>query len=350
MKSNTHINTNNNNLHRMPNISHGSQVPHELSKLLHNLNKPNPPHILVVGDVMLDRYWFGDVTRISPEAPVPVAKINKVDDRLGGAANVAKNIADLGGEVTLLSVVGNDEAAHTIENLLKQQKINAILHRDDSIQTVMKLRVLARNQQLIRLDFETQPSHEVLQDILEVYTQSIAQYDLIILSDYGKGGLSHVKSMIEIAKKHGKRILVDPKGNNYSKYDGATLITPNKSELFEAVGGWQNEVDLNHKAALLREQLKLEFILLTRSEEGMTLYTADKIQNYPTIAQEVYDVSGAGDTVIATLGLMMANNIDITQAVLLANIAAGIVVGKVGTATTTIQELLEQVETLYTTI
>lgn len=302
----------------------------------------NTQKILVVGDVMLDRYWFGEVKRISPEAPVPIAKIEKTEDRPGGAANVARNIASLGGNVSLLSVVGQDSAANDLRVVLDKYGVNSILKQDPSISTIVKLRVLARNQQLIRIDFEEKPSHEILAEILDTYTDIINQYDVIILSDYGKGGLSHTAKMIEIATKLNKRILLDPKGSDYSKYTNATLLTPNESELRDAVGDWANEEELQAKAKKLKESLNLDYLLVTRSEEGMSLFSQNGITNYPTVAQEVYDVSGAGDTVIATLALMLANKISIEDAVLVANIAAGIVVGKVGTATLSKDELLSK--------
>ncbi len=300
--------------------------------------------VLVVGDVMLDRYWFGDVSRISPEAPVPVAKINKIEDRPGGAANVARNIASLGGSVTLLSVVGSDEPSLALEKLLSQEKVDTILKKDSSISTIVKLRVLARNQQLIRIDFEEKPSHEILAEILDTYTSIIDQYEVIILSDYGKGGLNHTYKMIDIAKAHNKQVLIDPKGSDYSRYKNATVITPNRSELRDAVGAWENEKELQQKAESLRQKLNLEYLLVTRSEEGMSLFDGSKAYNYPTFAQEVYDVSGAGDTVIGTLGLMLANNASITDAVKIANFAAGIVVAKLGTATVTKQELIKSLK------
>lgn len=303
--------------------------------------------ILVVGDVMLDRYWFGEVSRISPEAPVPIAKINKIENRPGGAANVARNIASLSGNVTLLSVVGNDEPAITLKALLAQENIDTIFKFDESIKTIVKLRVLAKNQQLIRLDFEEKPSHEILSEILDIYTQIIDDYDIVILSDYGKGGLEHTTQMIKIANLHNKQILIDPKGTNYSKYKNATLITPNRKELIDAVGIWQDATEFKQKAVELKNALNLKYLLVTLSADGMSLFGDNNSQtNYSTIAQDVYDVSGAGDTVIGTLGLMLANQIPIQEAVLLSNIAAGIVVAKVGTATLSLQELIQQVTAL----
>lgn len=296
--------------------------------------------VLVVGDVMLDRYWFGNVDRISPEAPVPIAKISKIEDRPGGAANVARNIASLGGNVTLLSVVGEDEPALVLEKLLAAEQVNTVFKKDTSISTIVKLRVIAKNQQLIRIDFEEKPSHEILAEILDNFAEIIDQYQVVILSDYGKGGLSHTSKMIEIAKAHSKIVLVDPKGSDYSKYQNATMITPNRSEMRDATGSWSNEQELLNKATELKQQLNLDYLLITRSEEGMTLF-ADQAYNYPTFAQEVFDVSGAGDTVIGTLGLMLANNANIREAVEVANFAAGIVVAKLGTATVKKEELIK---------
>lgn len=311
--------------------------------ILTQISNLNQAKILVVGDVMLDRYWFGDVNRISPEAPVPIAKINRAQDRPGGAANVARNIASLGGNVTLLSVIGDDEAGNDLDNLLQQESVHTIFKRDPEIKTIVKLRVLSKNQQLLRIDFEEKPSHEILAEILDNYNSIINDYDVVILSDYGKGGLSHTVTMIKVAKQYNKIILVDPKGADYTKYAGATIITPNKNELRDAAGDWKDEAELNQKAMNLKQQLGLSYLLLTRSEEGMTLYTDTNTFNYQTVAREVYDVSGAGDTVIATLGLMLGNKISIENSVLLANIAAGVVVAKVGTATLNHIELIQAI-------
>ncbi|WP_045846287.1 D-glycero-beta-D-manno-heptose-7-phosphate kinase, partial [Aquitalea pelogenes] len=295
--------------------------------------------VLVVGDVMLDRYWFGDVSRISPEAPVPVARIGRMEERAGGAANVARNIASLGGKASILSVVGDDEAATALERLMKDDGITTLFKRDAAISTTIKLRVVARQQQLIRLDFEDAPSHEILADKLEQYQSVLASHDVVILSDYGKGGLTHVARMIELARAAGKPVLIDPKGDDYAKYAGATLLTPNRSEFKEVAGSWQNEEQLIAKAQALRSQLQLDALLVTRSEEGMTLFRADGALHQPTFAREVFDVSGAGDTVIGTLGLAMAAGLSLPTAMSLANAAAGIVVGKLGTAVCTQQEL-----------
>lgn len=295
--------------------------------------------VLVVGDVMLDRYWFGDVSRISPEAPVPVAKIGKIDQRAGGAANVARNIASLGGQVALLSVVGNDEAADALGGLMQQDGVASYLLRDPEIATTVKLRVVARNQQLIRLDFEETPHREILDSAKDTYRQLLSDYDVVILSDYGKGGLLHVSSMIDWAREAGKAVLIDPKGDDYEKYTGATLLTPNRAELKEVVGSWKSEAELTDKAQSLRRRLEMDALLLTRSEEGMSLFRHEQIDHQPTRAQEVYDVSGAGDTVIASMGLALAAGFDMTEAMHLANTAAGVVVAKLGTAVCTLDEL-----------
>ncbi|WP_314732387.1 D-glycero-beta-D-manno-heptose-7-phosphate kinase [Chromobacterium amazonense] len=296
--------------------------------------------VLVVGDVMLDRYWFGDVSRISPEAPVPVAKIARSEERAGGAANVARNIAGLGGKASILSVVGDDEAGNALEALLVRDGIATSLKRDANISTTVKLRVVARQQQLIRLDFEDAPSHEILADKLQEFADIVSEHDVVILSDYGKGGLTHVEEMIRLARAAGKPVLIDPKGDDYSKYAGATLLTPNRSEFRQVAGSWRDEDTLTRKAQDLREELNLDALLVTRSEEGMTLFRAEGALHQPTLAREVYDVSGAGDTVIGTLGLALAAGLTLPVAMSLANAAAGVVVGKLGTAVCTQQELL----------
>lgn len=306
-----------------------------------NLQPPSTrqARILVVGDVMLDRYWFGDVSRISPEAPVPVVKVERSEERPGGAANVARNIAALGAQAALLSVVGADEAGQALARLLAASAIDASLHEDPQLSTTVKLRVLGRQQQLLRIDFENWPAHEVLQAKLAEFQQRIGQCDVVILSDYGKGGLTHIAEMIRIAREHGKPVLVDPKGDDYARYAGASVLTPNRAELREVVGRWSGEDDLAARVARLRGELGLDAVLLTRSEEGMTLFAADGATHEPAQAREVYDVSGAGDTVIATLAVMLASGRSLAEAMRWANRAAGVVVGKLGTATCSLEEL-----------
>jgi len=295
--------------------------------------------VLVVGDVMLDRYWFGEVSRISPEAPVPVVKVERSEERLGGAANVARNVAALGAKVALLSVVGIDEAGQSLQRLLAAEGIDASLHQDPDLLTTVKLRVIGRQQQLLRVDFENWPAHEVLRTKLLEFSERLPDCDVVILSDYGKGGLTHITEMIRLARAAGKHVLVDPKGDDYARYAGATMVTPNRAELREVVGKWSSEEDMTRRAQALRAQLRLEALLLTRSEDGMSLFGAEGVSHEAAQAREVYDVSGAGDTVIATMAVMLASGADAANAMRLANRAAGIVVGKLGTAVAHLVEL-----------
>ena len=296
-------------------------------------------NLLVVGDVMLDRYWFGDSDRISPEAPVPIVQVSKVDERLGGAANVARNVAALGANTTILGVVGEDEAGKRIGELLRQSGVNSQLEVDPRVPTTVKLRVIARQQQLIRLDFEETPSQTALEQKLARFEKALGTADVLVLSDYGKGALSQVAAMIEYARAQNKVILVDPKGEDYEKYRGATLLTPNRSELRQVVGRWADEDDLTRRAQELRRSLGIQALLLTRSEEGMSLFTDQGVSHVRAQAREVFDVSGAGDTVIATLAVALAAQWPLDRAMALANRAGGIVVGKLGTATVTSEEL-----------
>jgi rfaE bifunctional protein kinase chain/domain len=298
-------------------------------------------HVLVVGDVMLDRYWFGDVSRISPEAPVPVVRIGRLEERPGGAANVARNAAALGAPVELLAVVGEDEAGASLARLLGQERVAARLTRDASLHTTVKLRVIGRQQQLLRIDFEDLPAQAALEAKLNDFEASLRDAGVVILSDYAKGALTHVDRMIRTARAAGKTVLVDPKGDDYEKYRHATLLTPNRSEFREVVGTWKSEADFVARAQRLREELEVTALLVTRSEEGMTLIREEEVLHVPTVAQEVFDVSGAGDTVIATLGVMLAAGQSLPDAVRWANRAAGIVVGKLGTAVVRPEELFE---------
>jgi rfaE bifunctional protein kinase chain/domain len=295
--------------------------------------------LLVVGDVMLDRYWFGEVERISPEAPVPVVRISAAEERLGGAANVARNITALGARAGLLSVVGNDEPGRALAGLLRQSEVSDHLHVDAALATTVKLRVIGRRQQIARIDFESAPEAEALAAHFQQFQSLLDLHDLVVLSDYGKGGLTHIVRMIEAARVAGRPVIVDPKGDDYSRYAGATVITPNRAELREVVGRWRDEADLERRAQKLRAELRLQALLLTRSEEGMSLFTDEGTWSVPAQAREVFDVSGAGDTVIAVLGTMLAAGLTLRDAVSLANRAGGIVVGKLGTATVTYDEL-----------
>ncbi len=303
--------------------------------------------VLVVGDAMLDRYWFGGVDRVSPEAPVPVVRVTREENRLGGAANVALNVKMLGAACTLLTVVGDDAAGRSLAELLQQQGIQAVLGTDAQLQTVVKLRVIGRSQQLLRIDFENKPDHEVLQQLQADYTRLLPAHDLVLLSDYGKGGLTHVGLMIEQARAAGIPVLVDPKGSDFSRYAGATAITPNRNELVGVVGAWSSEDDLARRAQALRQQLQLAGLLLTRSEEGISLFdetggggsSSSGHLRLPTEAREVYDVTGAGDTVIGTLAALMAAGMTLRDAAPYANRAAGIVVSRFGTAAVRYDEL-----------
>lgn len=300
---------------------------------------PNAPRLLVVGDVMLDRYWFGEVNRISPEAPVPIVRVERREERLGGAANVARNAVALGARTGLLGVVGQDEAGDLVQKMLTDLHVNSYLARDTAISTIIKLRVIGRQQQLLRVDFEHPPTDMVLRNKLTQFNALLPQYDLVVMSDYAKGSLVNVAEMIAAAKKAGKSVLVDPKGDDFAPYTGASILTPNKSELRQVIGAWRSEEELTIKAQNLRTSLELDALLLTRSEEGMSLYTGQQVVHIPADAREVFDVSGAGDTVIATLAVMLGSGMPITEAVSVANRAGGIVVGKLGTATVTKEEL-----------
>ena len=315
-------------------------------QLLNLLDALSSVKILVVGDVMLDQYWFGDVNRISPEAPVPIVKVNRSQIRCGGAANVAINAATLGVDSILLSVVGNDEAGKNLQNLVEnQQNLTPIFHIDQNIATIVKLRVIAKQQQLLRIDFETPPTRKILDAKLSDFAKQIQNNpNVIILSDYGKGALTHSSEMIKIAKNANLQIFIDPKGSDYQKYKNADLITPNRQELAQVVGNWHDENDLILRAENLRKDLNLKALLVTRSEEGMTLIGENNLViNQPARALEVYDVSGAGDTVIATLSAARAAGADWDLAMQFATLAAGIVVGKLGTATVSVEEIKTEI-------
>jgi rfaE bifunctional protein kinase chain/domain len=295
--------------------------------------------VLVVGDAMLDRYWYGAVDRISPEAPVPVVRVTRTEERIGAAANVAYNIVTLGAQASLLTVVGDDEASHQLEALVAKTGIAPYFGRDAQLKTTVKLRVIGRQQQLIRLDFENTPENEVLASQSATFEKLHLQHDAVLFSDYGKGGLAHIVLMIAQARAAGKVVLVDPKGSDYARYKNASVITPNRAELEHVIGTWSSEAELRTKAHNLRTTLNLDALLLTRSEEGMTLFDAEGELNVPAVAREVFDVTGAGDTVIATLAAMTATGMSLRDAVPIANRAGGIVVGKFGTATVNYGEL-----------
>lgn len=295
--------------------------------------------ILVVGDIMLDRYWQGDSQRISPEAPVPVVKIVELDDKIGGAANVARNIAHLDGQVTLMGIVGDDENADLIEKILKQENIASALVRQKDQPTITKLRVISRHQQVVRLDFE-QPFYKAHAIALnEAFMAAIKEHDLVVFSDYNKGSLQLITEMISYARENGKMVLVDPKSNDLSIYRGANVVTPNKAEFIQAGGQTESEESIAQSAREFMTRCDIESILLTRSEQGMSAITHNDKTDMPAQVREVSDVTGAGDTVIATLSVMMAAGLELKDAAQVANLAAGVVVGKLGAATVSPEEL-----------
>jgi len=301
----------------------------------------NHLRVLVVGDVMLDRYWFGRVDRISPEAPVPVLAVEREETRAGGAANVAHNIVALGGQAQLLSVVGDDDAGKQIKTIIESTGATANLKTDSKLNTIVKLRMVSQNQQLLRADFDQPPGEEVLAQCLADYESALHDSDVVILSDYGKGGLKHVSTMIELARAANRPVIVDPKGTDYTRYRGASLITPNMKEFEAAAGTSATEEEFIQRGHQLRQDLDLERLLVTRSEKGMSLFGPNELYvESPARALEVYDVSGAGDTVIALMGLVMATELDTADQLHLANTVAGIVVGKLGTAVASIEEVV----------
>ena len=295
--------------------------------------------VLVVGDAMLDRYWFGAVDRISPEAPVPVVRVTREEERIGAAANVAYNVVTLGAKASLLTVVGDDEASHKLEALVAQTGIEPHFGRDAHSKTTVKLRVIGRQQQLIRLDFENTPQTEILASQSATFASLLAAHNAVLFSDYGKGGLAHVSDMIASARAAGKPVLIDPKGSDYSRYKHASIITPNRVELQQVIGPWRDETQLQVKVQNLRTELGLDAVLLTRSEEGMTLFDSHGQLHVNAQAREVFDVTGAGDTVIATMAAFVAAGLSLREALPLANRAGGLVVGKFGTATVSYDEL-----------
>jgi D-beta-D-heptose 7-phosphate kinase / D-beta-D-heptose 1-phosphate adenosyltransferase len=296
--------------------------------------------VLVVGDVMLDRYWHGISNRISPEAPVPVVKVTQKDDRPGGAANVALNMAALGAEVSLVGVVGADEAGEILQQRLNAARIHTSLQIASASPTITKLRVTSRHQQLLRMDFEEKFQSQDVNQIFNKTRHQLIQANLLVLSDYAKGTLQDCQSLIALAKSAGVPVLVDPKGNQFELYKGATLLTPNLLEFEAVVGQCRDEATLVAKGNMLMEKLNLEALLVTRGENGMTLLRLNQPElHLPARAREVFDVTGAGDTVIATLAASLATGLDLPHAVALANLAAGIVVGKQGTAVVSVPEL-----------
>ncbi len=301
--------------------------------------------VLVVGDVMLDRYWHGGTSRISPEAPVPVVKVEQIEDRPGGAANVALNIAALGAPASLVGVTGDDEAADSLVNSLKGAGVRALFQRIAHQPTIVKLRVMSRHQQLLRIDFEEPFATDALA-LGEQVDELLEGIKVLVLSDYGKGALKkNHQVLIQAARARGIPVLADPKGKDFSIYRGASLITPNLSEFETIVGGCADEHELVSKGAQLMHDLDLGALLVTRGEHGMTLLRPDHpALHLPARAREVFDVTGAGDTVISTLAAAIAAGEELPHAVALANLAAGIVVGKLGTAAISAPELRRAIQ------
>lgn len=306
-------------------------------------------HVLVIGDVMLDRYWTGPTSRISPEAPVPVVHVKANEERPGGAANVALNIASLGGKVSLIGYIGEDEAGHSLQAVLQTKGVSTHFVTLKAIPTITKLRIMSRHQQLLRLDFEegfAGQDHNLIQGQMR---ELLSQIDVVVLSDYGKGTLEKARDLIALANAADKPVIVDPKAKDFATYQGATVITPNLAEFSQAAGVWRTEQQLVEQGQQLLSRCQLGNLLITRSEQGMTLLRANKSPlNLPTQAREVYDVTGAGDTVVAVLAASMAAGLTVEQAMALANVAAGIVVGKVGTATVTVAELHKALQVHHT--
>jgi D-beta-D-heptose 7-phosphate kinase/D-beta-D-heptose 1-phosphate adenosyltransferase len=295
--------------------------------------------VLVAGDSMLDEYWFGDTGRISPEAPVPVVRTVSTEQRAGGAANVALNLASLGVRAQLASVVGTDERGRALEALLEARHVRCRFVKSPHAPTVHKLRVLARNQQLIRLDSE-QPLAEASAPLGALLAESLGGADIVVLSDYAKGTLTEAPAMIAACRERGLPVLVDPKGTDFERYRGATLLTPNQSEFKAVVGSWADEAQFAAKGARLREGLELDALLVTRGERGMALFSANEPPRLlDAEAREVFDVTGAGDTVIALMAAALGAGLPLDSAAELANLAAGLVVGKIGVASVTRAEL-----------
>ncbi len=296
--------------------------------------------VLVCGDLMLDRYWHGDTSRISPEAPVPVVRVGEEEERPGGAANVALNIATLGGSSCLQGLTGDDGSANALACIMERAHVRSDFERVAGASTITKLRVMSRHQQLIRLDFEDGFAGYDGEGLLQRFEQALSAHDVVVLSDYGKGTLRKVQGLIQAARAAGKPVVVDPKGTDFAKYAGATVITPNMSEFEAVVGRCHSDEEIVTRGEALRAELNLDALLVTRSENGMTLLRkGEPALHLPTKAREVYDVTGAGDTVVSALAAALAAGQPLAQATALANLAAGVVVGKLGTASVTVPEL-----------
>lgn len=310
-----------------------------------SMPKFNQAKVLVMGDLMLDQYWHGPTSRVSPEAPVPVVKVDHIENRAGGAGNVALNIAALGAEVCLIAITGQDEAAETLESSLSGAGVECCFHKCKDDKTITKLRVISRNQQLIRMDFEQGFSAVNNADLIGQFEQKLAEVSTVVLSDYKKGTLRDHQRLLQIAKAAGKKVVADPKGADFSIYRGAHLITPNLPEFEAVVGPCQDEKTLVQKGIELLKQLEIDALLVTRGEHGMTLIREGEAElHLPARAREVYDVTGAGDTVISVIAGCLAAGQSLPESVALGNLAAGIAVAKLGTAVVSAPELRRAVQ------
>jgi len=297
------------------------------------LSRLRAKRVLVVGDTMLDRYWIGDVTRVSPEAPVPIVNIGEVKECAGGAGNVAANIASLGANCELVSFIGDDDAGRRLSELLANAGVDRHFHIDTQVRTTEKLRIVSRNQQLLRADFESRPSAQLLEQSVADYREISQNVDSIVISDYGKGGLAYIEQMIQVAKDRETPVIVDPKGADYARYRGATLVTPNRDEFALATGITTDHPGFSDTAQNLVRQADLTGLLVTRGDEGMTLFLASgEIIHQDATAREVFDVSGAGDTVVAVISVGIAAGLAWPDCIKLATFGASAVVGRFGTS------------------
>ncbi len=307
------------------------------------LQKIANTRVLVVGDAMLDRYWYGAVDRISPEAPVPVITVGRCEELPGGAANVARNVRALGARCSLFAASGDDNEADALQRILSEEEVQCVLQRDKLLNTTIKLRVISQNQQLIRIDFDMPVSKDCRVRLLDSYLKHLPEFQVVIVSDYGKGGLGYIQEMIDAARNADIPVVVDPKGEDYSGYRGADLITPNRKEFEQAAGRFRTNAELEERAKAMIESLELGAALITRGEDGMSLVKRNgEVLHYPARAKEIFDVTGAGDTVIAAVGCAFAVGGEAEDALHMANVAAGIVVGKVGAASATPAEILHE--------
>jgi rfaE bifunctional protein kinase chain/domain len=296
--------------------------------------------VLVVGDTMLDRYWTGTVDRISPEAPVPVVNVQQVEERAGGAGNVAANIASLGAGSQLLSFVGDDDAGRRVNSILEMAGVDRHLHIDPRSRTTEKLRIVSRNQQLLRADFEDRPDPDLLARSVTDFKELLNGTDVVVISDYGKGGLANVVEMIGVAKERGVPVVVDPKGRDFTRYFDATMVTPNRQEFENITGVSVNSPKFAQAAAELVESAGLEGLLVTLGADGMILFLAngDVIRQEARV-REIYDVSGAGDTVVAVIAVAIGLKLDWTLSLELATRGASAVVGRFGTSVVSFADL-----------